>query len=97
MWWVLRLDIKSMLHKRKGKINWNSSNLNIWFEKDPVRMRRQGTDQEENLCKTYVQQKIYVKKSQTLNYKRNKRHEQRFQQKTHKTKHTERRSIWFIH
>ena len=56
-------------------------------------MRRQGTDQEENLCKTYVQQKIYVKKSQTLNYKRNKRHEQRFQQKAHKTKHTERRSI----
>lgn len=46
-------------------------------------MRRQGTDQEENLCKTYVQQKIYVKKSQTLDYKRNKRHEQRFQQKEH--------------
>ena len=34
-------------------------------------MRRQGTDQE-NFCKTYIQQKIYAKKSQTLNYKKTK-------------------------
>ena len=43
-------------------------------------MRRQGTDQE-NLCKTYIQQKIYVKKSHSI--PKSKRHEQRFHQKEH--------------
>lgn len=60
-------------------------------------MRRQGTDQEENLCKTYVQQKIYVKKSQTLSItKETKDMNRDFNKKNiqaHKTKHTERCSI----